>query len=226
MSTPNFLDRNPDQILEETNFFESSGRTYKALSWLDYAKKNRNVSALEYAALEARMAIEQLLFEQIIIGVGTELDATNYKKCSGSAKDLSKVIQKLIPRYEKLVDFTIAMAPPGIPITKWDNQALIRFSGRVSTYLHWTGGIDSTIQSPRWLTEGIAVVEEAASYIWNGLTRGNTGVMQLHKLEPEMFELWELFFEDKISLTAAVSRADALESILRARIDQASATKK
>jgi len=210
--------RTPTEIVTKTNFYESSGRAYKAMSWLDFAKSKKNISALEYAALETRLAIEQLLFEQLIVGVGTELEAREYKKCSGSANKLYEIIERLIPRYERLVDFTKAMAPTGLPITKWDNRALIRHSGKVSTYLHWSGGLDVTIQSEAWYEKGIATVEAAASYIWQGLTTGNTGIMTIEKLEPEMRELWELYSKDEITLESAVKRAEILEPILQARL--------
>ena len=147
MNIPEFKNRTPSQIISEMNHFESSGRAYKSLSWLDYAKANNSVSALEYSALEARLSIEQLLFEQIIISVGTELDKKNYKQCSGNAKNLSAMIEKLTPYYEKLIDFTKAMAPVGLPITKWDNRSLVAHHGKVSKYLHWSGGLDVTVQS-------------------------------------------------------------------------------
>lgn len=130
MFIPSFTHRAPTEIVTETNFFESSGRAYKALSWLDYAKLNRNISALEYAALEKRLAIEHLLFEQLVVGVGTELEAREYKKCCGNANKLNEIIERLIPKYERFVAFTKAMAPAGVPITKWDNRALIRHSGK------------------------------------------------------------------------------------------------
>ena len=94
------------------------------MSWLEYAKVNRNISALEYAALETRLGIEQLLFEQLIVGVGSELDAAEYKKCRGQAKKLSQLIDTLIPKYERLIEFTRAMAPKGFPLTQWDNRTL------------------------------------------------------------------------------------------------------
>lgn len=176
------------------------------------------MSALEYAALEARLSIEQLLFEQIVISVGTELDKKNYKKCNGNAKDLSLMIEKLTPHYEKLIDFTKAMAPAEIPITKWDNRSLIKYHGKVSNYLHWSGGLDVTAQSKQWLKKGISEVESAISYIWHGLTTGNTGVMPIEKLEPELKELWVLFFNDEITISEVVQRAAEIESILQARL--------
>ena len=218
MNIPEFKNRSPSQIINEMNHFESSGRAYKSLSWLDYAKSNNNVSALEYAALEARLSIEQLLFEQIVISVGTELDKKNYKKCNGNAKDLSLMIEKLTPHYEKLIDFTKAMAPAGIPITKWDNRSLIKYHGKVSNYLHWSGGLDVTVQSEQWLNKGISEVESAISYIWHGLTTGNTGVMPIEKLEPEFKELWVLFLSDEITISEVVQRAAEIEPILQARL--------
>lgn len=218
MPIPSFTQRAPNEIVTETNFFESSGRAYKALSWLDFAKSHKNISALEYAALETRLAIEQLLFEQLVVSVGTKLETREYKKCSGNANKLNEIIGKLIPSYERLVAFTKAMAPAGVPITVWDNRALIQHSGKVSAYLHWSGGLDVTVQSEDWYKQGIATVEAAASYIWAGLTTGNTGVMAIEKLEPEMRELWDLYKNDEITIESAVQRAEILEPVLKARL--------
>lgn len=218
MNIPEFKNRTPSQIINEMNHFESSGRAYKALSWLDYAKSNSNVSALEYAAFEARLAIEQLLFEQIIISVGTELDKSDYKKCNGNAKDLSRMIEKLTPHYEKLIDFTKTMAPADLPITKWDNRALVKYHGKISNYLHWSGGLDVTVKSEKWLKSGISELESAIGYVWHGLTTGSTGVMPIEKLEPEFQELWLLFLNDNITITEVVQKAADIEPVLQARL--------
>ena len=218
---PPHRNRSPEEIIEENNYFESSGRIYKAISWLDYANKNKNISALEYAAFETRIGIEQLIFEQLIVSVGTELEISEYKKCKGSAKKLDQIINKLISRYEKLVDFSIALGPKNIPITKWNNKRLIEYSGRVSTYLHWSGGLDVTIQSQKWFENGMRVVGEAANYIWHGLTTGNTGIMPIEKLEPEIKELWILYELGKITIESVITRAEILLPILEKRLTSA-----
>ncbi len=213
MLIPSFTNRNPDQIVTKENFFESSGRAFKALSWLDFAKSKRNISALEYAALETRLAIEQLIFEQLIVVVGTKLGTSEYKKCSGNANKLNEIIERLIPTYEKLIEFTIAIAQPDIPITKWDNRALIKHSGKVSKYLHWSGGLDTTVQSNEWFQKGIATVESAANYIWKGLTTGSTGVINISdELKPEIKKLWDLYRNGEITLEDVKTRAKILES--------------
>jgi len=217
---PTHKNRSPEQIIEEKKCFDSVGRIYKSLSWLDYAQKNENISSLEYAALETRLGIEQLLFEQLIVGVGTELDQKEYKKCKGNAKKLDQIINGLIPRYEKLVDFTIALAPAKISIAKWDNRKLIELSGKVSRYLHWSGGLDTTVMSKKWFANGISIVNEATDYIWGILTTAKTAVMPIDGLEPEIKELWMLFEADKISIDSVVKRAEILEPILENRTEK------
>ncbi len=220
MLIPNYENRSSNDILTINNYFESSGRAFKAISWLDYAKRSNNISALEYSALETRLSIEQLLFEQLIVSIGTKFDNAHYKECTGSAKKLTSLINKLTPTYEKLVEFTQAMSSSAVLISKWDNQLLIEYSGRVSQYLHWSGGLDETIQSENWFKTGVGVVEKAANYLWNGFTSGNTGVICLEKLEPEMFNLWELFSKDLISIHDAVYSAKILEPMLQSRLNQ------
>tara|TARA_A100000171_G_C2134621_1_gene149270 strand:+ start:505 stop:1203 length:699 start_codon:yes stop_codon:yes gene_type:complete len=219
---PSFENREPAQIITEKNHFESSGRIYKALSWLDYAKRTNNISALEYAALETRLGIEQLIFEQLVVGVGSELEQREYKKCKGNAKLLDQILTRLIPRYEKLVDFTIALAPKGIPISKWDNSRLIRDSGKVSKYLHWSGGLDTTVQSEEWFNSGVDTVLGAAKYVWDTLTTGNTAIMRLEDLQPEIRELWEMYASGQITLESAANRADILEPMLQERLTKGS----
>lgn len=130
MPIPTHMQRAPNEIVTEINCFESSDRAYKVLSWLYFAKSQKNINALEYAALKKRLAIEQHFFEKLIVGVGTNLEIRAYKRCSGNSDKLNDIIERLIPRYERLVTFTKAMAPAGVPITVQDNRARIQHSGR------------------------------------------------------------------------------------------------
>lgn len=215
---PEYKRRSPRDILLKMNHFDSTGRIYKALSWVEFAKENKNISALEYAALEVRLGIEQLIFEQLIIAVGSELDRDDYKRCTGNAKKMSQVILRLVPAYEKLIDFTIAIAPKDIPITKWDNRALIEYSGKVSAYLHWSGGLDITVQSKQWFEQGIELVSGIANYLWQKMISGHTGVIVIDKLEPEIADLWFSYCDGKVSLEDVTKEVDILEPIIMQRL--------
>ena len=68
------------------------------------------------------------------------------------------MIERLIPKYEKLVDFTVAMAPRNVPVTKWDNRKLDEYSGKVSQYLHWSGGWMSLFRPLIGSTKGFSLL--------------------------------------------------------------------
>ena len=109
MNIPDYKDRNPEQIIKENTRFDSADYSYRAVSWLDFAKREKSISALQYAALEIRHSIEQLFFEELVMSVGTELDRSEYEKCKGNSTKLHKIIKKLNPDYEKFTDFTVAI---------------------------------------------------------------------------------------------------------------------
>ena len=88
---PEYRGRTLEQIISERVYFDSVGYAYRARSWLEVAKKGLNVCALQYAAHDARQAIEQLFFEEIVLSVGTQFDRREYEKCKGNTTKLRAV---------------------------------------------------------------------------------------------------------------------------------------
>lgn len=218
---PEYKRRTADKIISDRVYFDSVGYTYRALSWLDLAKRERNVCALQYAAHDARQAIEHLLFEQIVLSVGTELDRKDYEKCKGNSTKLHKIIRRLNPDYEKLLLFTQAIAtvdPQSPPIVTWDHKLLIRHWGSISSYLHWAGEPAETVESQDWIDTGIAAVEEAAKHLWEKNEAGFTGIMMPQKMQPEIKECWERFRAGKVDLDSIKRQAHLALPILRKRI--------
>src|SRR5262249_41522645 len=200
---PKYIDRLPEQIISEKVYFDSVGYIYRALSWLDIAKKRLNVSALHYAAHDARQGIEQLLFEELVLSVGTNLDRVEYKKYKGNATKLHNIVRRLSPDYEKLAQFTQAIMstdPKTSPIEIWNHKELMKHWGSVSNYLHWAGEPRETVESKEWIETGIKAVEAAANHIWEKTTRGYTGIMMPHKMQPEIHELWDRFKAGQVDL--------------------------
>ena len=66
LQVPPHTNRPPEEIIEKDVHFSSGGYTFRALSWLDIAKKKSNVCALEYAALEIRQAIERIYSVRVL----------------------------------------------------------------------------------------------------------------------------------------------------------------
>lgn len=150
ITIPKHTDRSPEQIISEKVHFDSVGYIYRAHSWLDIAKKRLNVCALQYAAHDARQGIEQLLFEELVLSVGTNLDRAEYEKRKGNATKLHNIVRRLSPDYKKLAQFTqavMSIAPETPPIETWNHKDLMKHWGSVSNYLHWAGEPRETVES-------------------------------------------------------------------------------
>ncbi len=202
---PGYKNRSPKEIITRKVHFDSVGYAYRSLSWLDVASRERNVCALQYAAHDARQAFEQLLFEELVLSVGTELDRKDYESCKGNSTKLHKIVRKLSPDYEKLSEFTQAIAatdPNAPPLMTWNHKELMKHWGKVSNYLHWAGEPAETIESAEWLDHGIATVSEAAEFIWDRKRAGYTGIMMPDEMQPEIRAAWERFRAGGIDIDA------------------------
>lgn len=219
---PEYRGRLPEQIISENVYFDSVGYIYRALSWLDIAKRESNVCALQYAAQDARQAIEQLLFEEIVFSVGTELDRQEYEKCKGNSTKLYKIIKQLNPDYEKLAQFTQAIVssdPHLPPLVTWDHKELMKHWGKVSNYLHWVGEPAETVESEGWITKGIAAVDAAATHIWVKKKSGYTGIMMPKNMQPEIRNCWERFRTGDLDISGVKLSAHIALPILRNRME-------
>jgi hypothetical protein len=224
---PEFKNRTPEQIVTEEIDFDSVTYIYRALSWLDIARRDRNAVALHYAALEVRMGIEQLLFEQIVLSVGTQLDRQEYGRIKGNSTKLHKILKRLNPDYERLAEFTRAVAatdPNTPPLTTWSHSELMKQCGKVSNYLHWGGEPAETSESPDWVDSGIKTISEAANLIWKKKLTAYTGVMMPDRMQPEIRRAWERFKAEEIDLDAVTRIAKIAHPILsnRARAERMS----
>ncbi len=218
---PEYRNRSTDAIISEDVYFDSVGHTYRALSWLDIAKRNRNVSAFQYATLEVRLAIENLMFEEILMSVGHELDKAEYEKCKGSSTKLKKILRRLSPDYEKLVEFTRiinSVNPNAPPLISWDHGRLMKLWGKVSDFLHWQGTVDETYDSAGWFEDAIKLTEEAALHIWENLHQGYSGVLMPAKMQPEIRDYWEKFRNGKVDAKTVERIAGITLPVLNKRI--------
>lgn len=200
---PNFLGRTAREIVTEHVHNESSGYIYRALSWLDLAKRERSSPAFQYGAHDARQGIEQLLFEELVLSTGANLDRSEYQKSLGNSTKLHTIINRLSPDREMLVVFLQALmsvSEPKVNLMVWDHKLLMRYWGTISEYLHWAGAIDETIDIWNWVEAGISRTEGACLYIWKNQTEKETGVMLPRDMRPEIATLWERFKSGSICI--------------------------
>lgn len=209
---PNFRGRSAQFIITENIHNESSGYIYRALSWLDLAKREKSSPAFQYDAHDTRQGIEQLLFEELVVSTGAALDRSEYQKCLGNSTKLRPIINRLSPEREKLsrfVQIVMSSGEPNIDLVVWDHKLLMKYWGEVSVYLHWAGAIDETVDDWDWIEDGIAQTEKACMYIWRNQTEKQTGVMLPGDMHPEIAALWDRFKSGRIGIDALKSHASS-----------------
>ncbi len=221
MRVPDYTNRSPIEIITENIFFDSAGFVYRGLSWLDYAKRSSSVIALLYSALDIRHAIEQLLFEELVMSVGGKLDKKKYENCKGNATKLHKIIRRLSPDYAKLICFTktiMSLIPDAPSIIIYDHSILLKYHGAVSNYLHWAGEPQETFESPKWFLQGVETVESAGAYLWGNMQAGNSGIIMPEKMQPELKQAWDDFRLGKIDLHSVLVRGRLALPVLSERM--------
>jgi hypothetical protein len=220
MRVPQPANRTPEQIVDAERVFDSAWHFWKALAWLDYAKRKTNISALQYAILELRQGVEHLWFDIIVTAVGGRLDIREYVRCKGDATKMYKVLDRLSPDHAKLVRFTniCVSLESGLPsVVEWDISRLKRIHGEISQYLHFFGIPSETTGNPEWFVDAITVAETGANYIWHHLTTARTGQLSIASMPPEVKHAWNQFRSDEIDADTVRTRLNVAQHVLNRR---------
>ena len=221
MTIPDYRNRTLDDIVYRELHFDSVGYVYRGLSWLDLARKTDSVCALQYAASDVRQGIEHLLFEELVLSVGGALGRKEYERCKGQATKLHKIMRRLSPDYERLLDFlqaALQAEPHALQIIKWDYKLLLKHWGALSAYLHWAGAPADTVECDEWFRVGVEVVDAAGSYIWERKTRGYSGVMLPNDMTSEIRDAWDRYRNNEIDLNGVRRIAEIARPALLARL--------
>jgi len=218
MHVPPHKNRTPKQILDAERLFDSAWHIWQALSWLDYAKCKTNISALQYSALELRRGIEHLWFDMVVTSVGGELDIREYARCKGDSTKMYKVLKRLSPYHEKLVQFTNISASldrQQPTVTEWDMSKLKRLHSEISQYLHFFGVPSETSDNPEWFIETLCTIETGANYIWLQLTTSHTGQIKVTSMPPVVRDAWEGFCAGQLDEDSVRTRLHLAQPVLR-----------
>ena len=190
---------------------------FRALSWLDIADRSNNFPAFYYACVDARLAIEHLIFEILVICAGENFDSEAYQKCVNSPRDLDKVLRKLAPDYIKLQRFTniASSLRPDIPsVGFWDVRELRKPWGRISYYLHWCGAAPDTSDNSKWRSCAIEELKSILEPIWQKSRSGHISALRISTMPQSVREVWEDYKADKIDDSATKIRLDIIKGPL------------
>lgn len=214
--------RTPEDIVTRDLEFDSMGYLYRSISWLDYFERTDRVPAFFYACMEGRYAIEQLLFEQLVIGTGANLLRSDYETCLKNSSNLSKMIDRLVPDFLKLQEFTsvVIELDSNLPqVIFWKPKELMKSWGRLSTYLHWVGANRETTENTRWKQDALNNVKAILMPIWDQYnSAGGSGIMHFDDMQPEVNQIWQDFKEDKIGLESVRIRMKIVQPRLQQKL--------
>jgi len=218
LNIPNHLNRTANEIISETIYHDAFGFSYRAASWLDLAQRSGDFAAFHYACIDARLAIEHLIFEQLVISAGNALDQSTYQQCLSNQSKLDKMLKKLVSDYNKLQEFTAIIAlltPQAPPINQWNLQQLRRDWGRLSRYLHWSGSFAETTESESWQQQAIVEVLDIVPDLWRKISTGHSGAFSLDSMKPVVKDIWEEFKTGGIDSESARIRLELVRPLAR-----------
>ena len=161
-------------------------------------EKNSN-SLLLYAAVELRMAVEQLLFT-IICLVSEEVDDELLKKCR--KKDgLFKTLREIEPNYTMMIRFgkILSESYPYIPeFANWDIKTLKKFHNRLSDFCHSPLVVYKIEETPNWTNETKDELSKIYDYLAQNMKKG-TPRLEFHENTPSVNDLFLDFINKRIT---------------------------
>ncbi len=207
-NAPDYKNRDPKEIMGENIYFDSIGHIYRAMSWLDYFERMNQFPSLLYSCIEARMGIEQMLFEEIVLSTGFQLDRNGYERCLKSRMKFGKLIRQLSPDYEKLQQFTrvvleltgMGTDEPVPQLVFWKTRELEEAWGRLSRFLHWPGAPTETTDDPDWINNSYRDIKNTLLPIWERMSSGPTGILHHNDMKPKVHDIWTDFRNEKIGI--------------------------
>jgi hypothetical protein len=209
-----------DEIVANEVVDISTWHIFQAVSWLDYAKRERRPSALHYAAFELRYGIEYLLFELLVLS-SRGLTEKEYRKCVGNPQAMRKALRSSKLEYDKLVEFTQilwSLTPDAPKLRFWKLKELSRYWGIASELLHFVGAHSRTYASTTWFNRTLARLETVILPIWEDsqATRG-FGLLVKELMEPEVHAAWLEFSKGTLKEGDLKIRMQIIQPALAAR---------
>jgi hypothetical protein len=213
---PSHRNRSANEIISTDVYHDAVGFAYRAASWVDLVRRTKDFAALHYACVDARLAIENLVFEQLVITAGNTLTYEIYQSCLRDSGQLSKRLRKLVPDYEKLQAFTVLVGTlsPGIPkLNQWDIKELMKSWGILSTYLHWSGANSETTENRGWQEQAIETASKIIDPLWQKMSSGHSACLRPEDMKPRVREVWEDFRTGTIDLNSARTRLEIVRPL-------------
>jgi hypothetical protein len=197
---------------------DASWGVVQAATLLSEGKRLRCASLIIYAALEFRLAIEQLVFTVVAVAKGGTLDENTLAGCR--KKDaLFRILDEVSPKYSQRCRFANVLASfyPELPqIAEWDVRSFRRFYTDLSDLCHSQLVIKDVDDDPAAWDKRIHLLEEVYQFLAAGMRKG-TGVLQMTNTHPVIEDLWAKFSTGKLDIEALRRSFSLVKPVLDSR---------
>lgn len=214
---PNYVGRTETEIISENIYFDGPGYIYRAMSWLDYATRTGQFSTFHYACVDARLGIECLFFDMLVICTYPNFNEEYYQDCVKNPTKLDKILRQREPDYIRLQEFAniIATLSPDSPsLSIWNLKDLRKSWGIISQYLHWIGATSETIDNSEWKCNAIKEITCTVKPIWQKITSGRIGAMQIETMPQPALDIWRDYKSGTIDAKSAKIRLEIVKPLL------------
>ncbi len=190
---------------------------------LDVALRQGSATALTYAALEARNAVERLVFEMSVLATGGKFTPKQLR--SAQKKDgLFKLLDEALHNYRRHIEFqNICMDLMGsstrFPVP--DIRRCKRLRTDLSSYCHCQFDPQATIRDPagQWFVSGTAIVKQTCDFLDPLLTAPH-GVIHPETMSDEVREVFDAYLAGNIDSASTRTRLDIMLPVLANRLRQ------
>ena len=190
---------------------------------LDVALSQGSSPAMVYAALEARNAIERLVFEMSVLATGGKF--TPDQLSAAQKKDgLFKLLDEALHNYRRHIEFqNVCMDLMGNPLLfpVPDIRRCKRLRTELSSYCHCQLNPQVTIPDPagQWFITGIDIVKQTCDFL-DPLLTTPFGVIHPGTMPAEVREIFDVYIDGKIDITSARTRLNIMLPLLDQQLRQ------
>ena len=190
---------------------------------IDVALSRGSSTALVYAALEARNALERLVFEMSVLATGGKF--TSDQLSAAQKKDgLFKLLDEALHNYRRHIEFqNICMDLMGNPLRfpVPDIRCCKRLRTDLSSYCHCQLDPNVTISDPagQWFKIGIDIIKQTCDFL-DPLLTAPFGVMHPGTMPAEVREIFDVYISGDIDINTVRTRLDIMLPVLDQRLRQ------
>jgi len=188
---------------------------------LDLALTDGSATALIYAALEARNALERLPFEMSVLATGGRFTPEQLRMAQ--RKDgVFQLLDQALEDYRRHIEFqNMCMEVDAIPFRfpVPDIRRCRRLRTDLNPYCHCQLDPQETIRdlAGEWFVSGAAIVAETCDFL-EPLLSGPRGVLHRDTMPVEVAEIFDAYLAGNIDATAVRTRLELIQPVLAERL--------